>query len=369
MNHGVLFTLIKGFVKRLVQDQAELPFDFVDAVIAMISMLTQTPAHASMMITAGILPLLLELLQSSSPSRATFIPRAAGLIDSIIYSSPNAFAVFCNASGLDILNARIKTEIDMCLQEDVSPAGNGDAQDTVLFHRVTPVKALLRSIHRMMQSSGTAEGLRNLIDSELPKSLKRIYEASDKLGPVVFGLAINVMATFVHNEPTSLSILQELELPQMLYDRIEPGLMPSLEVVCAVPNAIGAICLNQVGLDMTLARPKLIENMVMIMVASAHDTIMSVPGNPRAIGASLDELVRHHPALRPVLLRAVDKLLDVVDEGDNFDSKGQEGTYDLVPKWMLESRNGPAPVAPASFTIESNPMLHHFQKVFGVSDL
>jgi E3 ubiquitin-protein ligase HUWE1 len=33
--------------------------------------------------------------------------------------------------------------------------------------------------------------------------------------------AINVMAAFVHNEPTSLSVLQELGLPQALYDELE----------------------------------------------------------------------------------------------------------------------------------------------------
>ena len=33
--------------------------------------------------------------------------------------------------------------------------------------------------------------------------------------------AMNTMASFVHNEPTSLTVLQELGLPQALYTQLE----------------------------------------------------------------------------------------------------------------------------------------------------
>jgi len=40
-------------------------------------------------------------------------------------------------------------------------------------------------MHRMMQSSGTAEGLRGLIDSSLLKSIKKIIEHRNLFGPNV----------------------------------------------------------------------------------------------------------------------------------------------------------------------------------------
>jgi E3 ubiquitin-protein ligase HUWE1 len=40
-------------------------------------------------------------------------------------------------------------------------------------------------MHRMMQSSGTAEGLRGLIDSSLLKSIKKIIEHRSLFGPNV----------------------------------------------------------------------------------------------------------------------------------------------------------------------------------------
>lgn len=38
------------------------------------------------------------------------------------------------------------------------------------------------------------------------------------------------MSTFVHNEPTSLAIIQEAGLPEFFYKAIEYGIEPAIEV-------------------------------------------------------------------------------------------------------------------------------------------
>ena len=47
-------------------------------------------------------------------------------------------------------------------------------------------------------------------------------------------IAINIMATFIHNEPTSLAIIQEAGLPDVFYRAIEIGLEPAIEVEIVV---------------------------------------------------------------------------------------------------------------------------------------
>lgn len=42
---------------------------------------------------------------------------------------------------------------------------------------------------------------------------------------------MNIMATFIHNEPTSLPTIQEVGLPQVFYKVIEAGLEPVIEVI------------------------------------------------------------------------------------------------------------------------------------------
>lgn len=51
--------------------------------------------------------------------------------------------------------------------------------------RAAVLKHTLRSMHRMMQSSGTAEGLRGLLDSSLLKSVKKIMDNRSIFGPSV----------------------------------------------------------------------------------------------------------------------------------------------------------------------------------------
>ncbi len=38
------------------------------------------------------------------------------------------------------------------------------------------------------------------------------------------------MATFIHNEPTSLGVLQEMQMPQSLYAQLEREIPPSFDV-------------------------------------------------------------------------------------------------------------------------------------------
>lgn len=47
---------------------------------------------------------------------------------------------------------------------------------------------------------------------------------------LTLALGINIMSTFVHNEPTSLAIIQEAGLPEVFYQAIEIGIEPAIEV-------------------------------------------------------------------------------------------------------------------------------------------
>lgn len=46
---------------------------------------------------------------------------------------------------------------------------------------------------------------------------------------IIILTAINIVATFVHNEPTSLTTIQEAKVPETIYGALEAGLEPSIE--------------------------------------------------------------------------------------------------------------------------------------------
>lgn len=56
------------------------------------------------------------------------------------------------------------------------------------FDQAALLKALLRAIQRLMQTAGTTEGLRNLIDSTLLASVKNVMVHRAIFGPQLFGL-------------------------------------------------------------------------------------------------------------------------------------------------------------------------------------
>ncbi|KAF5343200.1 hypothetical protein D9757_015000 [Collybiopsis confluens] len=198
----------------------------------------------------------------------TVPPQVADLITRLSNTADDAL-VFCNSHGVEALVDQIEYEVDLDIRE------HGDQQKSrQIFgsHGELPVvraavlKHILRSMHRMMQSSGTSEGLRGLIDMSILGSIKKIIYRG-LFGPSVLPIAINIMATFVHNEP-------EAGLPETFYKSIELGLEPAIEVskltsrqeviltpqqvIQAIPNAIGVLCLNEVGQSQLAAHPSII---------------------------------------------------------------------------------------------------------------
>lgn len=130
----------------------------------------------------------------------------------------------------------------------------------------------------------------------------------------MFHSAINIMATFVHNEPTSLTIIQEIGLPEVFYKVVESGVEPSFEVIQAIPNALGALCLNQTGQDQLAARPSIIPGLLSIFTSERHLRVLQDKENAVLIGTSIDELIRHHPFLKAAVFEAVRSILGQIED-------------------------------------------------------
>jgi len=142
--------------------------------------------------------------------------------------------------------------------------------------------------------------------------------------------AINIMATFVHNEPTSLGIIQEAGLPEAFYQAIEAGVEPSIEVqlslisilvilrasqvLQAIPNALGALCLNDIGQAQLARRPSIIPGILSVFTSEHHLKMLLDKENSVLIGTALDELIRHHPSLRAAVFDALKATIAKIEE-------------------------------------------------------
>ncbi|KAI9282595.1 hypothetical protein BY458DRAFT_552211 [Sporodiniella umbellata] len=287
-NHGIIMQIL-----RRVNTAEDYSQSFLEALLSFVACLLQTQAGGQMLMSAGIIPVLIQIVGNSQHHQLKNITKTANLLDTIVNSFNTSFTAFCNADGLGVLLARIKNETQVVQTES-----------TPTHDRLSAIKAMLRFLLRMMESSGTADGLRNLIDSSLPETLKCIMENTSSFGNSIFALAININTTLIHNEATSLPILQEAQLPQSFLRTISTYDTPNNEVLVAAVNAFGAICLNGQGLDMFNQAKPLPHFFDMI---TTNDFLR----NPididcaTALGSTMDELVRHHPSLKPAVFECV----------------------------------------------------------------
>lgn len=167
------------------------------------------------------------------------------------------------------------------------------------------------------------------------------------------------MATFVHNEPTCLGVIQENGLPEAFYRVVEHGLEPAIEVchtiiflsfpshrvyqvIQAIPNAIGALCLNQAGQDQLAARPNIIPCLFSIFTSERHQRILQEKENAVLIGTAIEELIRHHPALKERVVDGIKMTLAKIEEL----GKAYEPSEDLKPYYQLSPVQ--TPVGPAT---------------------
>ncbi|KAF8320698.1 hypothetical protein DL93DRAFT_2163683 [Clavulina sp. PMI_390] len=332
VTHGILMSLMRRTLAQLTDITVSVNPDLPDALFGFANFIASTPQGGPSLVGAGIVPLLIQLLQIQHPSRIQILVKVPNLIDVMLYGYGNGFQGFVANRGVEVLLSRIEHEVNF----DIEESHLEDPLECSLYgylplQRYSILKHLLRTIHRMMQQSGTSEGLRGLIDGPLPKTVKAMILHRGLFGPAIFSIAINIMASFVHNEPTSLAILQESGIPDAFYDAIERGLETVNEVIAAVPTAIGALCLNQPGLDQLTKRSTIIPKLFSILTSERHIKTLHDKDNAVYLGAAMDELMRHHPSLKDTVFASIKGVFEQISElGKAYTiPAGEEGKYGL----------------------------------------
>ncbi|KAI5889571.1 uncharacterized protein SCHCODRAFT_02751097 [Schizophyllum commune H4-8] len=313
INHGIIMSLVRAIVADIARPESTITNSYVEAILGFLSYIASHASGGNMIVGAGIVPLLIQLIDNRLPKRLTMVSKTMQLVDNVLYSFTNAFNLFCSSRGVTTLVDRIGYEVD----HDIEQYEQGSTEMPVA--RSAVLKHLLRSLHRMMQASGTSEGLRGLIDTSILKSIKKIIEHRSTFGSNVYPIAINVMATFVHNEPTALPIIQETGLPEAFYKAVESGVEPAIETLQAIPNAIGALCLNEAGQAQLAARPSIIPSIFSIFTSESHIKVLLDKENAVLLGSAIDELIRHHPTLKTSVFQAITATLGKIETlGNEF---------------------------------------------------
>jgi E3 ubiquitin-protein ligase HUWE1 len=109
-------------------------------------------------------------------------------------------------------------------------------------------------------------------------------------------------------------------------------LIPS-KVIQSVPNAIGALCLNEAGQAQLAGRPSVIPSIFSIFTSDRHLRVLLDKEHAALIGTAIDELIRHHPTLKAPVFEAVKATLSKIEDlGNAYQPPADKGHwYQLMP--------------------------------------
>jgi E3 ubiquitin-protein ligase HUWE1 len=408
VNHGVLLYILRKFVAGLSsEDGDEDSFDveeWRDALFSLISFLPGTSHTGSLLVSAGLIPILVELINLRTQRALRQIPKALNLLDQLIYGVATAFQTFANAKGLDAVVDLAADQTQQGLVEVEQGQGvpyshRAELTDYKISHRrQQTLKMVTKLMQNMMTQSGAGVDrlLRNLIDNpKLLEAIRLVIARGTIWGSSIWSTVVGMVSAFIHNEPTSYAVIHEAHITHTFLEAItgktglvedearrkkieearkrrqeeaerlgeaeeggsgqhstavvsssepdandrmdatpkpatdmaseieEPSLtrsstagtciMPSQDSIGSIPTAIGAICLNPLGLELIQASSAL-SSFFEIFESPAHVKLLIDGELDNLLGTQFDELVRHHPNLGQSVMDSTLRLLDRVAE-------------------------------------------------------
>jgi E3 ubiquitin-protein ligase HUWE1 len=116
VNHGILMTLVRKTVLDVSNPTSILQHSFIEALLSILTFIASHAAGGNMIVGAGLVPMLIQIIETRLPQRLLVVSRTMQLVDNVLYSFANAFQLFCAARGVDVLVERI----EVCVNEPFS---------------------------------------------------------------------------------------------------------------------------------------------------------------------------------------------------------------------------------------------------------
>ena len=442
VNHGVLLYLMRKAVVELSNDDNNDPGgeaeEWREALFSLLCCLPSSAHTASMLVSAGLIPILSDMINLRTIKAHPFIPKALSILDHLMFGVPTAIQVFANGKGLDAVVDLVSYETQAGLEEVASGKGLPDIYRTqqtdykISHQRQQTLKMVTKFMQHMMGQSGAGVDrlLRNLVDNpKLLEAIRLVIAQGGVWGSHIWSTVVAMISSFIHNEPTSYAVIHEAHITHAFLEAItgktglvedearrkqeeeakkkqdeadkakqekeeaeggagQPGpsaessttvvvprgseddasvtgtsptkstpevptpeepkseaqpfpfnvsrIMPSQDAISSIPNALGAFCLNPLGLDLIQASGAL-DSFFEIFESPAHVRVLIDGELDNLLGTQFDELVRHHPNLRESVLKSTLHILDrLVDVGKTYATE-----YGIGAKvWLDDGKGG-----------------------------
>ncbi|CAF1725859.1 unnamed protein product [Brassica napus] len=128
------------------------------------------------------------------------------------------------------------------------------------------------------------------------------------------------MSDLIHKDPTSLTSLFEMGLPEAFLSSVVSGVLPSSKAIACIPNGLGAISLNSKGLE-TVKETSALRFLVDVFTSKKYVLAMNEAIVP--FTNAVEELLRHVSSLRAT---GVETIIEIVDNIACFGESGSSSS-------------------------------------------
>lgn len=115
VNHGILMALVRKTVADIADPDSTIPQSFIEAILSFVTLITSQASGGNMVVGAGLIPLLIKIIDNKLPKRLLVVMKTMQLLDGILYSFTNAFNMFCTSRGVEALVDRVEVGVSSFL--------------------------------------------------------------------------------------------------------------------------------------------------------------------------------------------------------------------------------------------------------------
>ncbi|CAF4190250.1 unnamed protein product, partial [Adineta steineri] len=310
--HGFLPALVRQCIDKLTDDSNErFPQSLSTALFSFLYHLASHEKGAIALVNCGVMQSLIKVVNyyDESQDSIMFVTRAVRIIDLITTLDMTSFQT---NNGLEALINRLEHEITQCRKEQpfiicipkrnqgtptanldthppLSPSTQSDISGehpslttqnstvhlskdvntsefieenhdsipqnpipglTCYHQRAALLKSILNYLKKAFTEPTMVDTTRHIMDGSLPNSLQHIISNVEYYGPSLFHLATDIVTSFIFQEPSQLSFLQDNGLTDVLMHALLKKDIPAArDVLVSLPNIFSSLCLNARGLE------------------------------------------------------------------------------------------------------------------------
>ncbi|KAG8048577.1 hypothetical protein GUJ93_ZPchr0009g267 [Zizania palustris] len=280
---------------------------------------------------SGMVPPLLPLSQDNDPSHMHLVCLAVKTLQKLMeYSSP-AVSLFKDLGGVELLSQRLHVEVQRVIGADshnsMVASDALKSEEDHLYSQKRLIKALLKALGSATYSPANPVRSQSSNDNSLPISLSLIFQNVDKFGGDIYFSAVTVMSEIIHKDPTCFPALKELGLPDAFLSSVRAGVIPSCKALICVPNGLGAICLNNQGLEAVRETSALC---FLVDTFTSMKYLIPINEGVVLLANAVEELLRHVQSLRStgvdIIIEIINKLSSHREDKSNEQASSEERT-------------------------------------------